>query len=211
QRPLHVRATIPEGEDIGSGPDEAGIEEGIDIFRAQSLDVERPARHEMAEALDRLGRADQLARATATAVFLAGLLVNLARGGRTADRASMGHFVGLGIGRALVDEHIDDLGDDITCPLDGDRVADADILALADRHAGAVAAGDIVLVVQRHIDHGDAADADRIEPGDRGERAGAADLYFDIAHHGAGLFGRELVRHGPAWLAGDEAPAALQF
>src|SRR5690606_29886245 len=111
------------------------------------FDIQRTTRHEMLEAFYRLGRADHLARAAAARVLLARLFIDLARGRRAADRAGVPHDIGLRLGRALVDDDIDDLGNDVPCPLDDDRVTDADILALADRQSVAVPAGDIVLVM----------------------------------------------------------------
>ena len=40
-------------------------------------------------------------------------------------------------------------------------------------------ASHLVLVVQRRVGHRDAADEHRLEPRDRRQRAGAADLHFD--------------------------------
>ena len=57
--------------------------------------------------------------------------------------------------------------------------------------------------------HDDAADADRLELADRGERAGAADLDLDIPQHGHGALGRELVRDRPARGARHETEALL--
>src|SRR5690606_27760069 len=111
----------------------------------------------------------------------------------------------------LVEQDIDDLRDDVAGPLDGDRITDADVLALANGQAIAVPACDIILVVQRDIDHGDTADTDRIETRYRRQRASTPNLDFDVAHTRRGLLGRKFMRHGPARLACDEAPAALQI
>ena len=162
-------------------------------------------------ALDRLRRADQLARAAPARILLAGLLVDLARRRRTANRAGMRELVGHGVGRALVHHHADDLRDDVPCPLDDHRVADADVVAFADRLAVAVHALDVVLVVQRDVLDHDAADRDRRQPRHRRQRAGAADLDVDLAHRGRRLLGREFVGDRPARLAGHETPAPLQI
>ena len=92
-----------------------------------------------------------------------------------------------------------------------DRVADADVDAVADRQAVAVDALDVVLVVQRDVVDHDAADRDRRQPRHRRQRAGAADLDVDLLHRRHRLLGREFMRDRPARLAGDETPAALQF
>ena len=90
-----------------------------------------------------------------------------------------------------------------------DGVADADVAALAQFLAIAADALDVVLIVQRDVLHDDAADTDRLELADRGQRAGAADLDFDILEHGDGALGRKLVRDRPARRARDETEPFL--
>ena len=63
--------------------------------------------------------------------------------------------------------------------------------------------------MQRDVLHDHAADADRFELADRRERAGAADLDFDIPQHGHGALGREFMRDRPARRARDEAEPFL--
>ena len=60
-------------------------------------------------------------------------------------------------------------------------VADADVLAR-----------DLVLVVQRRVGDDDAADRHRIEPRDRRQRAGAADIDLDAAQDGRRAFAGNL-------------------
>ena len=55
----------------------------------------------------------------------------------------------------------------------------------------------------------DAADIDRLEVGDRRQRAGAADLDQDVVQPRARLLGRELVGDRPARRAADEAQPLL--
>ena len=55
----------------------------------------------------------------------------------------------------------------------------------------------------------DAADADRLQPPDRRQLAGAADLDVDRLERGLGLLGREFVRERPARRAGDLAEPLL--
>ncbi|MNT16590.1 hypothetical protein D3C72_1517020 [compost metagenome] len=105
---------------------------------------------------------------------------------------------GNGVGGAQVFDHADDLRDDVAGALQDDRVADAHVLA-----------GDLVLVVQGGVADHDAADRDGVQTGDRGQRAGAADLDVDAFQHGRGLLRRELVGDGPTGAAGDEAEALL--
>src|SRR5690606_38958777 len=105
----------------------------------------------------------------------------------------------------------DDLRDDVARPLHGDGIALTDVDAPADRLTEAVEAPDVVLVVERRVFDDDPAHGHRREPGDRRERAGAADLDVDLPQRRRRLLGRELVRDRPARFAGYGAPAALQF
>ena len=59
---------------------------------------------------------------------------------------------------------VDDLRDDVAGALDDDRVADAQVLAVADRLAVGADPLDVVLVVERRVGDDDAADGDRLEP-----------------------------------------------
>ena len=104
-----------------------------------------------------------------TTSTLAGLLVDLAHGVAAAGRADLGKLVGLGALGPLVEHDADDLRDDVAGALHDHRVADADVLAR-----------DLVLVVQRGVGDDDAADRDRLQLGDRRQRAGAADLDLDV-------------------------------
>ncbi len=69
--------------------------------------------------------------------------------------------------------------------------------------------GDLVGIVQRRVLHHDAAHRHRLELGDRRERAGAADLNFDVAHDRGRLLGGEFVRDRPARGARHEAEPLL--
>ncbi len=107
------------------------------------------------------------------------------------------------------------LRDHVAGALHGDRIADADIdgLALivdAQRLAVAAEAADVVLVVKRRVLHHDAADRDRLQPRDGGQRAGAPDLDVDGEELRRRLLGRELVGDRPARRAGAQAEARLQ-
>src|SRR5215471_7489132 len=77
---------------------------------------------------------------------------------------------------------------------------------IADTH---IEPGDFVGVVQRRVLHHDAADRDRLELGDRRERAGAADLDFDVLEHGDRTLGGKFVRDRPARRARYETQAFL--
>ena len=54
QRLLDVGTPVLQREDVGGGLDEAGVEEEVDVLRAEALYVQRAARHEVAQRLDRL-------------------------------------------------------------------------------------------------------------------------------------------------------------
>lgn len=172
--------------------------ERFDLFGAQAFDIEGFAGHEMLEALDQLRIADQPAGTAPVGVQLAGLLVMLAHGRTATDRTFRREIIGIRPPLAVRVHHSHDLRDDITGALDHDRVADADVLALQ-----------LILVVQGGIGHNDTADRDRGQPRNRGQLAGPSHLDVDILQQGRGLFGREFVRDGPAWLARVETHALL--
>ena len=94
----------------------------------------------------------------------------------------VGNTIGLRVGRPLVEHDVDDLRDDVAGALDGHRVADADVLPsrIGRRRP-------MPLISPRCAAwrwHDDAADGDRLQPGDRRQRAGAADLDVDAAQDG---------------------------
>ena len=64
---------------------------------------------------------------------------------------------------------MDDLRDDVARALKHDAVADAGVEPF-----------DLVRIVQRGVGDDHAADRHRLEPRDRGQRAGAADLDVDL-------------------------------
>ena len=146
----------------------------------------------MAKPLDLLRGADEPAGAAAHR------LAFLAHRVAAADRAFVGKCIGLGGLRALLQHHAQNLRDDVARALDGDGVADAHVLAR-----------DLVLVVQAGILHHDAADRDRLELGDGGERAGAPDLDVDAVDDCRRPFGREFMRQRPARMARDKAQPLL--
>ena len=111
--------------------------------------------------------------------------------------------------RPLVDDNVDHLRNDVAGTLDDDGVADPDVAALAQLLAVAADSLDVILIVQRHVLHDDAADPDRLELADRRERAGAADLDLDVLQHGHGALGRKFVRDRPARRARHETQALL--
>ena len=63
--------------------------------------------------------------------------------------------------------------------------------------------------MKRRVADDDAADADRLQPRNRGQLTGAADLNVDALKRRLRLFRREFVREAPARRAGDEAQPLL--
>ena len=124
-------------------------------------------------------------------------------GSRTIAEPHSGHVVGITNALAprgrLSSEDADDLGDHVARAAHDHGVADVHVLA-----------PHLVLVVQRRVGDGDAADEHRRESRDRRDRAGAPDLDVDAEHFGRHLLGGKLVRDRPARLARDEAELALQ-
>ena len=82
-----------------------------------------------------------------------------ARGGRRRRRPGSGSGIGKGaaLGRALVGDDLDQVGDDVARALDQHGVADAHVLA-----------PDLVLVVQAHVADRDAGQLHRLELRRRG-------------------------------------------
>ncbi len=201
-----VAGAVPvlQREDVGGLANPAVGEEGLGLLRPQPLDVEGGARDEMLQLLDRLRRADEAARTTAHRLAL------LADRVRAADRAFLGEGVGPAVRGAAGEVHILDLGDHVARAIDRHPVADADVAPLADRLAAAVAAGDVVLVVQCRIGDDDAADGDGQQARDRGQRAGAADLDVDAFEPGRRPLRRKLVRQRPARRRRAKAEPRLQ-
>ena len=101
-------------------------------------------------------------------------------------------------GRPFVRDHPQHLRDHVAGALDFHRVADAH-----------VEAGDLVGIVQGRVLHHDAADRDGGELGDRGQRAGAADLDFDRINGSRRLLRRKLVRQRPARAARHKTEPVL--
>ncbi len=195
---LDLRVARGKREDVGGLLEPALLVEEDDLLFAETIDVEGAARHEMLEVLDLLMRARELAAAIGACPLLA------SRDGLAHDRRVQrartvpGKLVGLGVLRPLLREHAQHLGDHVAGALDRHGVVDAHIEPL-----------DLVLVVERGVRDHDAADRHRLEPRNRRERAGAADLDVDGVYDGGRLLGRELVRDRPARIARNEAEPLL--
>jgi hypothetical protein len=179
--------------DVGRRVHDAAVDDLVDQLFAEAFDIHRAASGEMQQRLLALRRTEQAARAPRDRFV-----------GQPLDRrAAFGalrrqdELPGARLARARHDAN--DFGDHVAGAPHDDRVADAHILA-----------PHFVLVVQRRVGDGDAADEHRLQPRHRRDRAGAAHLHVDREHLGGHLLGRKLVRKCPARLARDEPELALQ-
>ena len=203
-RPI-LAVTRGKRKNIGGGLDEAFIEKQFDLLVAEAFDVKRVTRAEMLELLDRLRRTDERASAAPHDVGDAGLLVDLSQRSGPAGGADeiavliLREHERLCPPGPLVEEHFENLRNDIAGALDAHRIADAHILAR-----------DLVLVVQRRVRHDHAADGHRLEFCHRRQRSRAPDLNLDSLDNCRRLFRWKLMRRGPARAARDEAEPLLQ-
>ena len=145
--------------DVGRRVHEAAVDQLIDQLVAQALDIHRAPAGEMQQRLLALRRAHQPARAARDR------LVGQPHHRRAAFRAARGHHESPRPGRPLLGQHAHDLRNDVAGAAHDDGVADAHVLA-----------PDLVLVVQRRVGHGDAADEHGLQARHRGQCAGAPDL-----------------------------------
>ncbi len=170
---------LVEREDVGQAPHELGVDELVDELLAETVDVEGTATREVAQVVLPLCPAVEV-RASRDGLALEphgrGRADGTLRRQRLPlDRSPSGEgFV------ASVEANAHDLRDHVARALDHDAVAYADVLAV-----------DLVLVVERRVRDGDAADRHRLELRHGCERPGAADLDLDRAQDGGGLLGRE--------------------
>src|SRR6185437_817850 len=147
----------------------------------------------MLEALDGLRRADEPATAAPRS------LAFLAHRFAAAFRTDMREFEGLRFPRPPRRNNADNLWDDVAGALDDDRVAFANVLAL-----------DLILVMQGGAADDDAADRDRLELGNRRQRAAPADLDADLLEQRLRLLRREFMRDRPARRPRDEAQTLFE-
>src|SRR4029079_16717043 len=167
---------------------------------AQPFNVEGIARDKMFQPFDALGRTDQPACAAPHRVELAGHGIDLAHGVAATGRADFRKLESFRALRPLVLNRSKNLRNDVASTLDNDGVADAHVLPF-----------DLIFIVEGGVLHHDASDGHRLELGDGGERASAADLDVDAAKDGGRLLGREFMRDGEARRARDETETFLQI
>ena len=159
-----------------------GAGERLGGLEAQRLNVEGTAACRVVHALGQLRRAGAGVRAAQVHVAL------LAGGQRrTAGGALAGHDE-LTFGAVAQGDHGgDDFGNHVACLAQHHGVADEHALSL-----------DHVLVVQGGPLHGRARDKHGLHDAVGGHAAGASHVHADVQQLGVHLFGRVLVRHGPA-------------
>ena len=164
----------------------------IDQLVAEALDVHGATAGKMQQRLLHLRGADEAARAARDR------LIGKPHDRRAAFGALPRHDeFARGFG-PLFHEHAHDLGNHVASATRDHGVADAHVLA-----------SHFILVVQRGVGDGDAADEDGLEPRDRRERAGAPDLDIDAQDLGCHLLGGKLVRQREARRARDESQRRL--
>src|SRR5690606_27087725 len=142
----------------------SGLDQLIDELLAEAVDVEGAATREMPQVVLELGRTVEV-RAARDRLALESHRLGVADGAtrrqeRAHERVALGDRL-----PPPVESDADDLRDDVARPLDHDAVPDPDVLAV-----------ELVLVVERRARNRDAADADRAQPRDGGDRARTADL-----------------------------------
>ena len=179
-----------QAEDICRAFQPAERKELVDGLLAQPFDIERGAADKMLEPLGTLRRADQPAGAAHIDFAFFGNGFAVALRAMIREGVSGADFV--------AGQVFDHLRDDVTGTLQHDTVADTK-----------AEAADFIAVVQRDVLHHDPANGDWLEPTDRCELAGTADLNVDRLQRGLGAFRRELVRHPPARRLGDKAQPPL--
>ena len=136
------------------------VEEVLDVRAAQPLDVEAVARHEVAQPLDLLERAFEPARAAPHHAALLALTSVLSGQGNAWGMILLASL------RPLLGHEAQDLRDHVAGALDRSPC----------RRPARPSRSISSALCRRGARHHDAADIDRLELGDRGQRAGAADL-----------------------------------
>ena len=118
---------------------------------------------------------------------------------RLAHRAAIRHDECFAVRRTLVEDHVDDLWNDVAGSLDPHGIADTDAFAV-----------DFVLVVQGSSPNRDAGDVHGVEHGGGSQRPGAAHVEGDVLYHGNRLLRRELEGDGPAGMMRGGPEGRLQ-
>ena len=185
-------------EHIGHVVNQAAIHELFHQLVTQSLHVQRAPRAEVTDGFLALSRAHKAAAAAEQDVAIG--LDGGTAGGTKGWHQNLAAFSTRTVSAGVVLADLHHLGNDIACAADDHAVANAQAQARNLGH-----------VVQRGIAHGDTAHEDRLQPGYRGNGAGAAYLELHVPHLGGNFLGGELVGHCPARRAGVEAQLRLQL
>ena len=117
---------------------------------------------------------------------------------RAAGRALPGWFERLGVGRPPLPHRTQNLWDHLSGTCDLDEIPHAYVLGLDQVH-----------VVERGPRYCHPSYLHRIENGVRVQRAGASDVYADVAEFGDGYLGCEFTGYRPARLASADHSQTL--
>src|SRR5258708_9640507 len=107
------------------------LEEKLDLLLAQSFDIEGAARTKKLQVFDLLVRTAKFACAAGAGALLAGRGLLAHDVSVQIARALLREMIGLGIPWTLVDDHIDNLRNNVAGALHDDAIADANIAAFA--------------------------------------------------------------------------------
>ena len=168
------------------------IDQLLNQFIAQPVDIHRLARRKVHQALFQLRRTNQAAGTTRHRFTL------LTHNRRSTFRALRRHHEYARIIRAFLDDAHHHLGNHVTRTPHHHGVANAHIFAR-----------DFIRVVQRRIGHHHATDFHRREPRHRRNRPRTSNLNGNILHQGRHLLRREFMRERPAWRTRYEAECLL--
>src|SRR6202000_2126420 len=122
---------------------------------------------------DLLERTGELAGAAGARAFFSSRRFLAHHDGVQRARAFPGEMKLFRILWPLVDDDIDHLRDHVAGALNDHGIADPDVAPVTQRFAVAADALDVILILQRHVLHDDAAETDRLERADPGKRSGA--------------------------------------
>ncbi len=160
----------------------------------------------MTDALDRLCGTGQ------TTCAAIDRLAFFAHGMTATNWAFMREMERHSISRALFQHHIDNLRNDIACPLHDHCIADANVvILLTDTFTLEAYALDVIFIVQRCIGDNHATNSNRLKACNRRQRARTSNLNVNAAQNRGCLLCRELVCDSPARATRAETKPCLQI
>ncbi len=181
REPLQPQQVLLTQEvEVGDVVDQAPVHQQLGRLLPQRLNVHRPARGEVGNPADQLGRTGRVGAVDGDLPGHAGYLLPA---GRTAVRRR----VDLLLARPHVHHRPDDVRNDLPGPFDNHPIADADVFF-----------GDIVKIVQGRFGDGHPADGDGFQDGVGGEDPGSTHVDPDVQETGGCLPAGELVGQHPA-------------